>query len=182
MWLLFRGNVFEAGLRPVWVFLVVLAAGPGLVILSGCGIFGGGDSQPALLPEVEPEPEPFELVLIGVDRLNSCGEPRGYALAVRVYQLGGDGQIALTSLVDLWKNEQSELGDDIVDRERELLLEPGDTLSVSIDLRPDARFLAVVGYFCESNGECWRWHRPIGDLGPRQSLTFTESCIQETRP
>ncbi len=141
---------------------------------SGCAIFGGGGDK------APPAPEPVVLTLAGVDNLNSCGEGVGNALGVRIYQLTGDGRISISTLASLWSNDTAELGDELVDK-TELILEPGDKTPVTLNIKPTANVVAVVGNYCKSDGDCWRWFTPASEMKGKSQLTFGEYCIEEAK-
>ncbi len=166
------GGRRTAGTRLLRAGAAVLVA----VWVGGCAIFGGGKDQP------EPAgPQGITFTLTGADLLNSCGEGVGNALAVRVYQLSGDARISMSTLGSLWKDENSELGKELVDKS-ELILEPGDQVPVSIELKPGTQVIAVVGNYCKSQGDCWRWTRPVAEVPAKVSLVFDEYCIEQAGP
>lgn len=142
-------------------------------LIGGCGIFGGGGDK----PEQPIGPETITLTLEGAELLNSCDEGVGNALAVRVYQLSGDARISMSALGSLWGSEDAELGKDLVDKS-ELILEPGAKVPVKVHPTAGAQFLAVVGNYCKSEGDCWRWVRPLDEVRSKTTLSFGESCIQ----
>lgn len=151
--------------------LAAIVAAVGLI--GGCGIFGGGGDK----PEPAAGPESITLTLVGAELLNSCDEGVGNALAVRVYQLSGDARISMSALGTLWGSEDAELGKELVDKS-ELILEPGASVPVKVRPVPGAQFLAVVGNYCKSDGDCWRWVRPLEGVRSKTKLSFGESCIE----
>jgi type VI secretion system VasD/TssJ family lipoprotein len=141
----------------------------------GCGIFGRGAPK-----GVASDGKELHLTLTGIERLNSCGEAAGNALSVRVLQLTSDGALTGLALTQLWDHERDELGDELIDQQ-EVVLDPGAEVKITIDRRPNARFLAVAASFCRPEGNCWRWIRPAEELKDSVKLTFDEYCIQEAR-
>jgi type VI secretion system VasD/TssJ family lipoprotein len=142
----------------------VLALG---IVLSGCGIFGGGSKN-------------RELILIGTEMLNSCGDEVANTLHLRIFQLSGDSQLSIADLQKLWWDPRKELGDEYVDH-IEMILEPGQRIPINLIPADGATIVAVVGNFCQTEGTCWRWVSPIKKISSPTSLTFDKFCVRETR-
>jgi type VI secretion system VasD/TssJ family lipoprotein len=140
--------------------------------VGGCALFGGGSGAKG--------GDEFKLTLTATQKLNSCGNESGNALAVRVYQLSGDAKISSASLGSLWGNEKDELGSELLD-EVEVFLEPGGKTEPKIIRAPGALVLAVAGNYCKADGECWIWYGPFEKIGSHVKLTFDDVCIKEAR-
>lgn len=148
---------------------------------AGCGMFGGGKSAPVPTPTgAVPTGEHKKLRLVAQADLNNCGDGPSNALGVRVYQLVGDAAISGIPQVALWENDEPELGEELVDRQ-EFFLDPQQTLELELDLMANARFVAVVGNYCRTEGDCWRWIQPIDKLGGETTLTFGPTCMGPAR-
>lgn len=163
---------FDVGLRRAVrassiAAIVIAAAAAG-----GCALFGGGGGAKG--------GDEFKLTLSATQKLNSCGNESGNALAVRVYQLSGDAKISSASLGQLWGNEKDELGSELLE-EVEVFLEPGGKTEPKIIRAPGALVLALVGNYCKADGECWKWFGPFDKIGSHVELTFDDLCIQEAR-
>ncbi len=159
------------------------------VLLTGCGILGGGKEAPqggiekVATPSVESMKAgetATKLVLAAKDRLNTCGAEQSNILVVRVYQLKSDGALIGASLSQLWDHESDELKGDLLEQ-AEFVLEPGQQQEVSISSKSGATVLAIVADFCSTNGECWRWIRPWKSVGSNKKLVFGETCIEESK-
>jgi len=159
--------------RGLGAALAIGAAG----LIGGCAIFGGGGDKPA----APPGPKTVTLTFDGAELLNSCDEGVGNALTVRIYQLSGDARISMSALGTLWGNETTELGKELVDK-TELILEPGAETPFEISPKTGAQYLAVVGNFCKSDGNCWRWVRPLAEVPSKVTLTCGEHCITSAAP
>ncbi len=146
-----------------------------LALSAGCGIFGHGGKK-----GVEGDGKEMRLTFTGIERLNSCGEDAGNALSIRILQLTSDGALTGLALTQLWDHEKDELGDELIEQQ-EVVLDPGTEVTVPIERRPNARFLAVAASFCKPEGNCWRWIRSTQNLKDSVKLTFDESCIREAR-
>lgn len=160
-----------------------------LLLLSGCGILGGGKEAPAggiekvATPEAETVKageEDTKLLLVGSDKLNDCGGEQANILVVRVYQLRSDGALVGASLSRIWDHEKEEFGDDLLDQ-AEFVIEPGRQQEISISSKAGASVLAVAGDFCASTGECWRWVRPWKSVGSAAKLVFGSGCIESAK-
>ncbi len=147
---------------------VVLAAVV-VMVVTGCSLFGLGG------------PKTTHLILTGDAKLNNCGGQLGNALAIRVYQLSGDAAIRDLPLLEVWQHDRERLGDQLLEY-HEIFIDPGSRDTLSLKALPACAFLAVVGNFCNAEGDCWRWMRPVDDLPKEVWLTFGEACIVEGEP
>lgn len=144
--------------------------GAGLLV-SATGLVGCGGGPPEV-KEVR-----YGLTLVGGEKLNTCGQAYSNALVVHVYQLSSEARISIADLDQLSGDARAELGDDLVDVE-EIVLEPGARMDVDILAKPDVAYLAVVGNFCETRGDCWRWIKPVAEFNAAVKLEFGEFCIE----
>jgi type VI secretion system VasD/TssJ family lipoprotein len=160
-----------------------LAIGATLMIgAPGCGIFGGKSAAKIgeLTTTNAPSGEKKELVLRGGDDLNNCGEGPANVLGVRIYQLSGETAITSVPQAQLWENDEAELGKELLNK-HEISLVPGSTEQVVLDLSLQARFVAVVGNFCQTEGECWRWVQPVDKIEGKTTLKFARTCVSSVR-
>ena len=148
---------------PAHICFVLLVL---LITMQGCSLFGRGSSR-------------VRLVLNGAERLNACGGVVGNALGIRIYQLKDRAAIEKATLLTLWQDDQSVLGDDFVSREGDLMLAPGAREIRDIEIRPEANYLAVVGNFCQVEGSHWCWFLSVRSLGSQVTLSFGESQIED---
>jgi type VI secretion system VasD/TssJ family lipoprotein len=161
----------HAGRRGAVVLLSGLA-----MTAAGCGIFGGGKSADG----GGGGGREITLVLSAGAKLNTCGDGPANALGVRVYQLGGDRGISGAPQAALWENDQKELGPELLDKQ-ELFLDPGSKQPMTLHLKPQARAVAVVGNFCQSQGTCWKWVQPVEGMRSEIVLRFGETCVEAAR-
>jgi len=150
-----------------------------LLALSGCSLLPGGGSKPE--PAASPASPPssgdeMKLTLRAADRLNTSGDAAPNALVVRVYQLGSDSAIRGASLAQLWDREEELLGPDLIEME-EHILDPGQQIPLKVDLKRNARFLAIAGGFYKADAACWMWVAPLAELKGKQEATFGEDCV-----
>lgn len=147
------------------------------VSLGGCFGCGGGAPAPAVDVVEEGGGKQRSMEFKASDKLNTCGGEVGRALVVKVYQLRSDARISIMSLSQFWDNEQAELAEDFISA-KEVVLDPSGTETFELITEPDIKFLAVVGNYCETQGDCWRWIIPADRLQDHTSLTFNEFCIE----
>jgi type VI secretion system VasD/TssJ family lipoprotein len=153
-----------------------LSLGCLVLAAAGCGIFGGGKSAGA----GGGDGRKITLVLSAEAKLNTCGDGPANALGVRIYQLGGDRGISGAPQAALWENDEKELGQELLDKQ-ELFLDPGSKQPVTMHLKAEARAVAVVGNFCQSQGTCWKWVQPVEGMGSEIVLQFGETCVEAAR-
>jgi predicted component of type VI protein secretion system len=142
------------GMRKVFVlggcFIVLLG-------LSGCGIFGGKKAVPP-----GGSVKDLIFVLSAGDTLNNCGKGPSNALGVRVYQLSADTRMAGLPQSTLWEDDATGLGEELLAKQ---------------EWR--TRWVAVVGNFCKSEGECWKWLGAADQLKSKTVFHFGAVCIKE---
>ena len=99
-----------------------------------------------VLPE-PPAPRPVAFTLRGTPDLN-----QGNAVVVRIYTLRGNTALPQATLPALWADDASALRGDLVGRE-ELRLYPGDTRDVTVNVAPEAAYVAVVANLRAAEGQ-----------------------------
>ena len=171
-----RGRV-----RTAWPFGFGIFAASLVVGVTGCGIFGGGKtaSPEMTSPRAVPGDETTKLRLVAGADLNNCGDGPANALGVRVYQLAGTA-IDGVPQASLWENDEAELGEELLDRQ-EFFLDPGQEQEIELTLARNAGFLAVVGNYCRTDGECWRWIQAVDEVKGETVIKFGASCLGPAR-
>ncbi len=132
-----------------------------------CSLFGHGGG-----------PRTVKLILTGSAELNACGGQLGNALSLRIYQLAGETAIIDARLAQLWERDNSLLEKELIAR-TDRFLDPGATDTLAVTFQPNTTHLAVVGNFCNAEGDCWRWIKSIDSLPAEIRLVFSEACIAE---
>jgi type VI secretion system VasD/TssJ family lipoprotein len=138
-------------------------------------------------------PEPINLNLRALDRVNPGEHGESLATTVRLYQLRDVSKFSTTSLEQMLDDDRAAFGEDLV-AVTEVTLFPGELLTPSLDRREGTLYLAVAALFRHPSGPAWRvttklpppnpqyCHAPAGNAaaGTRTALTFTlvESRIQ----
>ena len=112
---------------------------------------------------------------------NSCGNPNGNPLTLRVLQVTDPASLAGLSLVQLWDNEEARLGGGLVEK-KEFTIEPGTEKVMTTPRQEKATAVVVVGNFCRTEGRCWYLARTLQQGG---GISFQvragQSCLTEPR-
>jgi type VI secretion system VasD/TssJ family lipoprotein len=106
-----------------------------------------------------------DLVVEGTPDLNA-----GQAVTIVLYQLSGDVAFQQMPLERFWQEEAEELSGEIVEREPELLLFPGEARAVRVFLHEDARFLGIAANLRDPRTNGWRSLLAVRDLQGRRAL------------
>ena len=135
--------------------------------LGGCGsvssIVGAVIGKP---PEVKVPPPPppkvavvpkrvIEVDLQADPQVNPTAAGSPAPVVMRVYLLKADVGFRSADFFSLFEKDQSALGGDLLLRE-EVQLRPGERVSISRELVPEARFVAVFGAFRDLERSRWR--------------------------
>lgn len=117
---------------------------------------------------------------IDADRmLNACGESEGYPLWVRFYSLTDATAIEAATLDGVWGDAETVLRGELVGDYVEKIIKPGDSeVEVTVPKEGGATHVAVVGNYCRSTSDCWRWVSPFSDA-KKVKLRLEEDCIAE---
>jgi type VI secretion system VasD/TssJ family lipoprotein len=113
---------------------------------------------------------------------NSCGAAVGYPLTVRVLQVTDASAMTGASLVQFWDRESQVLGEALLGKPVQDVLDPGSKKEWKLDRDPKAKAVVVVGNFCKTEGSCWNYVQELeGDGGASLELYFDEACVREVR-
>jgi type VI secretion system VasD/TssJ family lipoprotein len=133
------------------------------------------------LPLVGGDPE-LKIKLAATEKCNSCGESTGYPVTVRVLQVTDASGLSGASLVQVWDREDQLLGDAMLGKPVQDVLDPGTNREWKIGRDPKAAAVVVMGNFCKTEGSCWFFVRKLeGGGGASLDLYLDESCVREVR-
>lgn len=111
-------------------------------------------------PQAPPPPPPLVVTVAGGEDLNGGGN----AAVLRIYQLGGDANFRRAPVQAFWQDDEQALGAELVSAKREVLLFPGSTETVRIDLADEAQFVAVAADLRAPDPENWRAIYPVSEV------------------
>jgi type VI secretion system VasD/TssJ family lipoprotein len=112
---------------------------------------------------------------------NSCGNPNGNPLTLRVLQVTEASSFAGLSLVQLWDSEDARLGSGLVEK-KEFTIEPGAEKVLTTPRQEKATAVVVVGNFCRTEGRCWYLARTLPEGGGVSfKVRAGQSCLTEPR-
>lgn len=100
------------------------------------------------------------MTVVGGENLNSGGN----AAVLRIYQLAGDANFRRAPVQQFWQDDEQVLGAELVGTKREVLLFPGSSEVVQIDLEDDTEFVAVAADLREPDQEGWRAIYPADEV------------------
>lgn len=147
---------------PAWAAGVVL-----LCLLSGC----------SSLPFIGGKPK-ANVKMTAAANCNDCGKGVGAPLRYRILQLRDGSVLTGVSAADLWDKEEKLLGAAFIARSQDMVIEPGAKKSLTVELDPEARAVAVVGDFCKTQGSCWYYVRNRKGGGVGISLVAEAACVR----
>jgi len=149
-----------------YVGVAALAAACLLTLAPSCAKVGLGGGAP-------------RVTVTAARDVNSCGSDTGYPLTFRVLQVSDAGAITGMTLSQLWDKEQALLGPALIDR-REAFVDPGRTMTLSLEKKPGVTAVIVIGNFCQSRDQCWYFAQPLSQ-GSRIKLLAGADCLSAAK-
>jgi type VI secretion system protein VasD len=129
------------------------------LLLAGCAaLLTGCGSSP-------PPPAVLTLTMIGGADQNPNPEGHPVPVAVRLFELGATAKFERADVFALTEREQQTLGQDSLGSE-ELLLSPGETRTVTRELKKGTQFIGVAVLFRDIDHSRWRAVAPVAASGP----------------
>jgi type VI secretion system protein VasD len=122
----------------------VVVAFAALLLLSSCG----GASPP-------PPPPVVELTLNAAPNINPDPAGRPAPVLVRIYQLASANKFELADFYQLSNNEAATLDGDLLGRD-ELILSPGQSRHLTLNMKHDATRLGIAVAFRQIDRAKWR--------------------------
>jgi type VI secretion system protein VasD len=103
-------------------------------------------------------------------------DPSGHPapVAIRVYELAASAKFERADVFALTEREQETLGTDDLGSE-EFVLRPGETRTVTRQLKPGVQLVGVVVLFRDIDHAQWRAVVPVGVSGPTRLVLRTSS-------
>ena len=115
------------------------------VLVSGCGLLGGG----------QPTPQPLRVQVTAAERLNPDDQGASLPTLVRVYQLKSAARARSVELTDLLRDPKAALGEDLLAVE-EVLLMPGQAIDKRLPRERDARAVLIAAVVRRPVALTWR--------------------------
>ncbi len=122
------------------------------------------------------KPVPARAQLIASADVNPDSTGRASPVVVRVFQLKDDGDFASADFFALYDKEKETLGASLLSRE-EYVLSPGETRSLELALKTEARFIGAIAAFRDVRSARWRAltrapEKTLTDLIGRDGVTL----------
>ncbi len=129
------------------------------LLLAGCALLAARCSSPP------PPPAVLTLTMIGGADQNPNPEGHPVPVAVRLFELGGTAKFERADVFALTEREQQTLGEESLGSE-ELLLSPGETRTVTRELKKGVQFIGIAVLFRDIDHSRWRAVAPVAASGP----------------
>jgi type VI secretion system protein VasD len=130
---------------------------------------------PLILTSCAPAPPPPPVLTItinGTAEQNPDATGHAAPVAVRVYQLSGTAKFMQSDVFALKDNEAKTLGPEEATTSQEFLIAPGDSKTVTIDLKPMVSSIGVAVLYRDIDQAQWRAVAAAKPNGPT-TLTAT---------
>jgi type VI secretion system VasD/TssJ family lipoprotein len=132
-------------------------------------------------------PQTVSVRLLGSERLNTTPAGDARPLVVRVYHLKSDAKLDRVAFDQLWHDDKTLLGPDLV-KVDEVQLFPGARADVEFAREPDVHALVVVGLFQSPRGRTWLYTADLpslpdaGKCTPGDCLPDDDECRMRANP
>ena len=125
-----------------------------LCTLSLFGLFGGCAGPRPVLPA------PYTVVITADPAINADRQNRATPVQVRLFELKNSSNFESRDFYTLFEKDEQALGSDVVAREQ-LVLQPGQSVSLIRKAKPEARMLGVFVAFRSIDKSAWRAVAPL---------------------
>ncbi len=118
---------------------------------------GGVSSCAKKAPPEEPEPCDRQVVsaaVISSEHINPTDSGKPRPVQLRLYQLKNDVGFRNASFEDVWKNDEEQLGEDMLDRQ-EFPVYPNARKEVDFERNPEAQYIVAAALFRSPKGKQW---------------------------
>jgi type VI secretion system protein VasD len=118
-----------------------------------------------------PPPPPAVLTLTIVAGPDQNPDPSGRPapVAIRLFELNGTAKFERADVFALTEHEQQTLGDESQGSE-EFVLRPGETRTVTRELKKGVQFVGIAVLFRDIDRSRWRVVAPVGVSGPTKLM------------
>jgi type VI secretion system protein VasD len=114
-----------------------------------------------------PTPPPAVLTLTIIGGPDQNPDPTGHPapVAIRLFELNGAAKFERADVFALTEHEQQALGDEGQGSE-EFVLRPGETRTITLELKKGVQFIGVAVLFRDIDRSNWRAIKQVGVRGP----------------
>lgn len=133
-----------AGLQRIFRYLL---AGATVAILAACS------SAP-------PPPTVVALTIKAAASVNPGPDGQPSPVMLRIYQLGGTGSFEKADFFQLNDRDTALLGSDLLGKDQAVLT-PGETKTMSFEVKPGTRFIGITAAYREIDKAVWRVDVPV---------------------
>lgn len=123
---------------------------------------------------------PLNVQIKASNHLNPDASQRSLPVRLKLYQLKDATLFKEATFRQLWKADTNVLGDTLLEK-KELTINPGETQSITMPRRQDARYLGVAGMFRKPTGHHWKEIKVLpGEFGAffgRMTLTVKNNTV-----
>ncbi|MCL2725535.1 MAG: type VI secretion system lipoprotein TssJ [Polyangiaceae bacterium] len=126
------------------------------IIMAALATVSCGKSAPPAAPQA-PAQCPVQNITVSIlssPTINRSRDGEARPVVVRLYQLKADARLVNTSFEQIWKDEKTTLGEDLVSS-REMEIFPGTRTDVAFERAPTVNHVAGVGLFATPTGHAW---------------------------
>lgn len=116
-----------------------------LLLMSGCG-----SNQPK-----PPEPAKLAMSAVAASDINPDDTGRPSPLVIRIYALRALAEFGKADFFALFDKDEQVLAADLVQKD-EIIVQPGQTVTLNREFAPDVKFVAVLGAFRDVTRAQWR--------------------------
>lgn len=111
-------------------------------------------------PPAEPKPAALDVATVASADLNPDSTGRASPLVLRIYALKALTEFDKADFFALYEKDEQILAADLVKRD-EMILKPGETVTLKREFAPDAKFIAVMGAYRDVERSTWRATLPL---------------------
>ncbi len=152
--------------------------------LSMAALIGAGGLLASLCACAPPPPPPPAVLMLSIAAgPDQNPDATGHAapVAVHLFQLATTAKFERADIFALIEREQATLGTDGLASE-EFVLAPGETRTVTRELKKDTQAVGVAVLFRDIDHATWRAMAPVSNTGPQKLLLKTQGITASLSP
>ena len=122
-----------------------------------------------------PPPTVVQLTVKAAPNINPDADNRASPVVLSAYQLAATDGFEKADFFQLYNKDAATLGADMADRQ-EIAIAPGETKTVTLEFKPNAKFLGVIAAFRSIDRATWRADAPV-PANKTTNLTATVDAL-----